>query len=142
MTEKSPAQSSRPTSVALIYIQKTGGCISSKRTTFDFVNTQYKHLAHPKSNLHMDTMYAGLFSSHKNTQTHFISDLQCSNKHKQLIHTNNLCLHDYLGSATILSATMIGLDQVDISTYLLSYDIYQYCTLEDTSNYTNFQHRL
>ena len=117
----SHAWSSKPTSVALIYPQKTGGCVSSKRTTFDFVNTQYKHLVDPKSNLHMDILYAGLFSSHKNTQTDFISDLQCSNKHKQLIHTSNLSLHDYLGSAplgirgTIFSAAMT-------SAYLLLYD--------------------
>jgi len=116
MAEKSPAWSSRPTSVALIYPQKTGGHVLSKRTTFGFVNTQYKHPVDPKSILHMDTMYAGLFSSHKNTQTDFISDLPCSNKHKKLIQTSHLYLHDYLGSAppgksgTILSATMIGLD--------------------------------
>ena len=75
-------------------------------------------------------MYAGLFSGHKNTQTDFISDLQCSNKHKKFIHTSNLSLHDYLGSAppgksgTILSATMICLYQVDISAYLLLYDLH------------------
>ena len=39
LTEKSPAWSSRPTSVALISPQKTGGHVLSKRTTFGFVNT-------------------------------------------------------------------------------------------------------
>ena len=66
------------------------------------------------------------------TQTDFISDLPCSNKHKKLIHTTHLSLHDYLGSAlpgkggTILSATMIGLDQVDIAAYLLLYDLHSF----------------
>jgi len=99
MRKNSPVCSSRPTSLALIYAEKTWCRVLSWRNNVHFLHNTVNNRLIPgqvRTWIPFRPHYFQVSETHK---TNIISALQCSNKHKYLIHTRYLSLHYYPGSA-------------------------------------------